>query len=399
MQAQKVLHKLIQNTCPDVHKTRRDSLEANVMAALTGQRLTVTDLGRSIQSQTSHKHNIKRADRLLSNVHLHHETLAITRALCHQIIGAQTRPIILIDWSDMDEYKQHFVLRAALAAEGRSVTLYEEVHTVETKEKCVTHQQFLSQLKTVLPSSCHPILVTDAGFRTTWFNLVESLGWDWVGRVRNRHHMRWESGGHWFDAKRCYQWATAKPKYLGEGVLTVRNQLHCQFVVYHGKLKGRKHKTRFGEPAKNNYSRKKATAQREPWLLATSLPVTIKFAKKITRLYKLRMQIEEGFRDVKSHRFGLGLTYHRTSSVMRLQILLLLASLAMVVLWLLGLATIASGHHYQFQANSVRHKRVLSIVFIGLQMIHNVRLMITDNHMNTARQEFQCLLQQHQWLP
>jgi len=109
------------------------------------------------------------------------------------------------------------------------------------------------------------------------------------------------------------------------------------------------------------------------------------------------MQIEEGFRDVKSHRLGLGLSYHRTSSIMRLQILLLLASLSLIVLWLLGLATIASGHHYQFQANSVRHKRVLSIVFIGRQMIHNLRLILTDEHLNTARQEFQCLLQQHQW--
>ena len=283
------------------------------------------------------------------------------------------------------------------AVEGRSVTLYEEVHTVKTKEKLVTHQQFLAKLKTVLPSSCHPILVTDAGFRTTWFKLVESQSWDWVGRVRNRHYMRWTTGGRWFDAKNCYQWATTQAKYLGEGVLTVRNQLPCQFVVYNGKLKGRKHKNRLGEPAENNGSRKKAKGQREPWLLATSLPVTMTFAKKITRLYKLRMQVEEGFRDVKSRRFGLGLSYHRMSSVMRLQILLLLASLALVVLWILGLATIASGHHYQFQTNSVRHKRVLSIVFIGLQMIHNVRLIISNEHMNTARQEFQSLLQQHQW--
>jgi len=164
-----------QNTCPDMHKTRCESLEANVMAALMGKRLTVTDLGRSIQSQTSHKHNIKRADRLLSNVHLHHETLTIYRALCHQLIGSQTHPIILIDWSDMDEYKQHFVLRAALAVEGRAVTLYEAVHTIETKEKLVTHQQFLSQFKTLLPSSCSLILVTDDGCRIQ-NNMVQFSG-------------------------------------------------------------------------------------------------------------------------------------------------------------------------------------------------------------------------------
>jgi DDE family transposase len=250
----------------------------------------------------------------------------------------------------MDEYKQHFVLRAAMPFEGRSITLYEEVHTIKTKEKLKTHRQFLHQFKVLLPDTCRPILVTDAGFRTTWLKLVESLGWDWVGRVRNRHYMRWTSGGRWFDAKQCYQWGTPRPKHLGEGVLTVRNQIQCQFIIYKGKLKGRKHKNRLDETAENAYSRKKAQAQREPWLLATSLPVTSKFAKKITRLYRLRMQIEEGFRDVKSHRFGLGLTYHRTASVMRLQMLLLLANLAMMVLWLLGLATMVSEQHYQFQA-------------------------------------------------
>ena len=112
VQTTQVLHKLIMKTCPNLHKARRASLEANV--------LSVTDLGRSIQSETSHKHSIKRADRLLSNTHLHHERGCIYGALGQHIIGAKTRPILLIDWSDMDEYKQHFLLRASLAIEGRS---------------------------------------------------------------------------------------------------------------------------------------------------------------------------------------------------------------------------------------------------------------------------------------
>ena len=206
---------------------------------------------------------------------------------------------------------------------------------------------------------------------------MEALGWDWVGRVRNRHYMRWHSGGRWFDAKQCYQWARSRPKHLGEGVLTVRNEVDCQFVIYKGKLKGRKHNNRFGEPAENNYSRKKAAAQREPWLLATSLPATSRLAKKTVNIYRQRMQIEEGFRDVKSHRFGLGLNYHRTQSASRLQVLLLIAHLALIVIWLLGCAVILKQQHYQFQANTIRHKRVLSVIFIGLQMIHNPRINLT----------------------
>ena len=397
MQAQQVLHKLLMKTCLNIHKTRRESLEATVLAALIGRRLTVTDLGRSIQSATSHKHNIKRADRLLSNPHIHGESIEIYRALCHQFIGPQKRPIILIDWSDMDEHKQHFVIRAAIALEGRSVTLYEETHTIETKEKRATHRAFLQQLKALLPMNCQPILVTDAGFRTTWFLDVGTLGWDWVGRVRNRHYMRWTNGGRWFNAKRCYDSATKRPIYLGEGILTQRNQVPCQFVIYHGKLKGRKHKNRLGDIASNSYSRKHAVRQREPWLLATSLPVTSKLAKKIVNIYHLRMQIEEGFKDVKSHRFGLGLDYHRCKSAMRLQMLLLISTLASVVFWLLGLATEISGQHRQLQANSIKHKRVLSVVFVGMLVMRNLQISLTRLDIRKAWDQLHEMLQAHQW--
>lgn len=397
MQAQQVLHKLLMNTCQNIHKTRRESLEATVHAALIGHRLTVTDLGRSIQSTTSHKHNIKRADRLLSNPHIHAESIEIYRALCHRFIGSQKRPIILIDWSDMDEYKQHFVLRAAIALEGRSVTLYEETHTIETKEKRVTHRAFLQQLKVLMPMNCQPILVTDAGFRTTWFLEVDALGWDWVGRVRNRHYMRWTNGGRWFNAKRCYDSATTRPVYLGEGILTQRNQVPCQFVVYQGKSKGRKDKNRLGDIASNAYSRKHAARQREPWLLATSLPVTSKLAKKVVNIYRLRMQIEEGFKDVKSHRFGLGLNYHRCKSAMRLQIMLLISTLASIVFWLLGLATVISGQHRQFQANSIKYKRVLSVVFIGMLVARNLQTLLSRLDIRKAWEQLHEMLQAHQW--
>lgn len=397
MQARPVLHNLLMNTCALMHKTRRLSLEAAIGGALKGQRLTVTDIGRSIQSQTSHKHNIKRADRLLSNAHVQRESREVYRGLCQLLIGLQTRPVIVIDWSDLDEYEQHFVLRAALVAEGRALTLYEEVHTQATKEKRATHRQFLQQLKDLFPAPCRPILVTDAGFRTTWFAAVEVLGWDWVGRVRNRHYLRWTQGGRWFDAKRCYALVSSRPRYLGAGVLTVSNQIQCQFVLYKARPQGRKHKNRLGAVAKNAYSRKKAAAEREPWLLATSLPWTSTLAKKVVNLYQRRMQVEEAFRDVKSHRFGLGLNYHRTHSAARLQTLLLIAALALMVLWLLGLATMLRGQHYQLQANSVRHKRVLSMVFIGRQMIHDTRIRLTHDDINVAWMQLNVLLHEQQW--
>ena len=48
--------------------------------------------------------------------------------------------MIIVDWSDMDESKRHFLLRASVPMEGRSLTLYEGVHTVKSKEKPKVHE-------------------------------------------------------------------------------------------------------------------------------------------------------------------------------------------------------------------------------------------------------------------
>ena len=163
MQAGQVLDRLLRKICPDMHKLRRTALFVNVMAALHGAVLTVTHLGRAISSDAKEKHCIKRADRLLSNRRLQRERLDAYSALTRQLIGSKQRPVLLVDWSDMDECKRHFLLRASVPVEGRALTVYEEVHTLRTKEKPKTHQRFLQTLQKMLPPDCRPIVVSDAG--------------------------------------------------------------------------------------------------------------------------------------------------------------------------------------------------------------------------------------------
>ena len=71
MQVQRIVQQLLQVVCPTMHRVRRASLAASVLGALRGRRLTVTAIGRALCGGTSQKHGIKRADRLLSNQHLH----------------------------------------------------------------------------------------------------------------------------------------------------------------------------------------------------------------------------------------------------------------------------------------------------------------------------------------
>lgn len=395
MQAEKVLHRLVLKTCPDMHQQRREALRVNVKAALTGQSLTVTDLGRSILSEAKEKHSIKRCDRMLSNKHLHAGRVGIYSIMCAFLIGARLRPVLLIDWSDMDDCKRHFLLRASLAVQGRSLTLYEEVHGVKTKEKPKTHLSFLEALHTMVPSGCRPIVVSDAGFRVPWFKMVAAFGWDWVGRVRNRTLAQRSGGSEWEACKSFYCRASRTPKALGQAQMTRRNPVDCQLVIYKGKAKGRVHRTRLGERSRASQSNKQAAREREPWLLATSLGPCSTLAKKVVQIYAQRMQIEEAFRDLKSTRFGLSLELHRTYQIQRLQVLLLVAMLALMVAWILGKATELTNQHRQYQANTVKNRLVLSTIFIGLRVIHNPRMTLTAADINRAWLKLDEILQNH----
>jgi len=368
MHAQKVSHKILNNACPWMHAARRIALAVTVLAAIDERRLSVTGLGRAIDSDAKEKHCIKRADRLIGNEHLYSEYQEVYHSFAQMVIGTVRRPVILVDWSDLDPYKNHFLLRASVAVDGHSLSLYEEVHDLDTKEKPATHKSFLNQLKKILPDGCHPIVVTDAGFRTPWFRLVEELGWDWVGRLRNRHLVRASEDEAWFRAKELYENANATPKYLGQKQLTRRAKLQCHFVLYKGKPKGRSKTTCNGERARSKHSEQCAQREREPWLLVTSLPAISKLAKKVVSIYSTRMQIEESFRDVKSVRFGIGFELNLSRSAERLQILLLVAMIATFVLWLLGMAARNSQQHMQYQANTVKDRQVLSAIYLGLRV-------------------------------
>ena len=59
MQAKQVLHKLLQKIGSQMHKMRRTALAVNVMAALHGEVLTVTQLGRSITSRAKRDFGVK----------------------------------------------------------------------------------------------------------------------------------------------------------------------------------------------------------------------------------------------------------------------------------------------------------------------------------------------------
>jgi len=366
MKVSHILNKTLSLVTPNMHGHRRNALNAGVNSLINGAAATVTSLGRGITSKAKEKHKIKRADRLLSNQHLHRERTAIYQALAQYTVGHSQRPIILIDWSDLDEYKRHFLLRATLASHGRGLCVYEEVHNIKTKEKPATHAQFLAQLAQILPSYCKPIIVTDAGFKTPWFRSVLAHGWDYIGRTRKPNFYSID-GYHWQCITHLYQTASSCPRSFS-GCIARRNPLTCQLVIYKKPPKGRKAFNRSGVPTQSKRAKAYIKSSRDPWLLTTSLPQGYQLAKRVVKIYSMRMQIEEGFRDMKSRRFGQGFEYNKTTDLKRLSILILLTTLAHWICMVLGMMAKLMDRHRDYQANSIKSYNVLSLWFIGCRV-------------------------------
>lgn len=189
-----------------------------------------------------------------------------------------------------------------------------------------------------------------------------------MGRVRNRDLYRDEQG-HWQPIKQLYQRITSTARSLGEIEMTRRAPHSVVLYGIHQPPKGRKHRRVTGSIARSKRSRQNARREQEPWLLASNLPQTNWTARQIVGIYRKRMQIEEGFRDVKSLRFGFAFDLHRTRCPRRIEILLLIAALACYALYLVGLQAKTTGRSYRFQSNSVRQKTVLSLWRVGLEYL------------------------------
>ena len=394
MNAKQVLSKCLSLVTPLMHRTRRQSLFSSIESSMNGASLSITGLGREIESKAMEKHKIKRVDRLCSNTYLHRDIEFIYTRMTYLLVGTMQQPIIHIDWSDLDDRKQHFLIRASLAAQGRSLTLYEEIHPLNKKEKPRTHLLFLTKLKAMLPNGCKPIIVTDAGFRIPWFKQVLSLGWDYVGRFRNRTHCRKSSVHQWYPVKKLYAQASSIAKNLGVYLLGEQTSFSSRLVIFKRDPKGRKDRTATGDKSRRSkQSRTSAEREKEPWLLATSLCNSNFKAKRIVKIYATRMQIEESFRDVKT---GLKMNDSGTRVVSRLSVLLLIACLSQFVLYLLGLAVKAAGKHWQYQANSIKHRNVLSNQFIGLRAYKDRNLKLLKLHWQVAIKTLQGLVREPQ---
>jgi hypothetical protein len=345
MRATEVLQKCLGESLQPIHALRSRVLMRAVEAVIAGRRLTLINLARAWPGAERIRAPLKALDRLLGNGHLHAERTSLHAAMARWLVRSE-RPVIIVDWSDLKADGSWHLLRAGIPVGGRTLTILDMVFPGGEQASRKAHKRFLERLAQVLPVHARPVLVTDAGFRGSWFRAVQARGWHWLGRLRHTTQLKPvdvpDEPEQWVSCKAMYAMAGPAPRDFGPMQVARSKPLTARVVLHAKPTKGRKDLNRRGVPARNSNSRKNAKREAEPWLLMASPELALS-ARQLITLYARRMQIELSFRDLKSHRDGQGFEDSLTRKGARIEVLLLLSTLAAFATWLVGMACEASG--------------------------------------------------------
>lgn len=373
MHASTILRRCLDDVLGPMHAARSARLLGAVEALVAGRRLTLTDLARSWPGATWMHAPLKALDRLLGNHRLHGAIVPLQRAMAQWLLRGHGRPLVLVDWADLKGDGRWALLRAAVPVGGRALTLYEQVFPLRRMGQPQAQREFLQQLGRVVPVGVLPIVVTDAGFRSDWLRAVHAMGWDFISRLRNNTQVASDEDGVWCGCAQLHSLATGGALDLGLYRVVKAHPLHCRLVLAKQQPKGREKLTRAGQPEQGRSSRKARKAAREPWLLMTSLEAHTHTASALVAAYGKRMQIEEAFRDLKSHRYGAAFEDSLSRKRERLAVLLLLHALASFAAWLLGLA-VATATSPDPLSRQPRQRGRYSLIRRGIAWLSRVEL-------------------------
>jgi hypothetical protein len=365
MRAVDILRDKVGESLDFMHSKRRDALWRVVEGLLEGQELWLTELGRNLPGACSIKHRVKAVDRFIGGSAIRAEIPKIYAALARFLLRCTERPVLLVDWTGAES--GFYVLSAKIAFAGRALSILSRTYPERKKANPDVEREFLNELNTIIPPRCRPVLVTDAGFLFKWIDSVRAIGWDYVGRVRLKK-MVLSIDGRCMRLDEAYKLANRKPRNLGAVSVGKNNpRAHRAILSSKPKTRGRQHLGRKGQPLRGGVARVSRAAAREPLLLITSLSCR---PTLVIGIYRMRMQIEQTFRDLKSHRYGWSTRHIRTADAQRVDVLLVVAALAAIAMHLLGLTIRGGVLARGLQANTERSRSVFSTFYLGRLVLH-----------------------------
>ena len=250
-------------------------------------------------------------------------------SLMRTLVGKRDQILVTMDWTDFDA-DDHTTLVISLVTRSRRAQPL--VWKTVRKSTLAKHQsgyerELLVTLRRMLPAEVRVIILADRGFGST--ALYEHIGgipgFDFVVRFRACIHVQADN----IRAKASTLVpSNGRVKVFHYALLTADRAGPYTVVLY------------------------KAAGMKDSWCLATSLPTTD--GRSIVDAYAHRFECEEGFRDAKDRRFGMGLKQTSISKPDRRDHMLLLFALAYLILTLVGCASEHVGADRALRANTVR---------------------------------------------
>lgn len=316
----------------DFHAKRVLSLANATLGAMHAAALGVTTIGSALAQVRSldPKAAVKQVDRLLSNSGLC--PWELFGSWVPMVVGERWKVVVALDWTDFDDDDHTTICLHLLTKHGRATPLV--WLTVEKSallgNRSDSEDLVLQRLQDALPPSVTKVTVlADRGFGDVkLYDLLKLWKWDFAIRFRGCIYVTSAQG----ERRTAAQWLHPQGRAirLKDARVTDEDCLLPAVVIV--KQKGMK----------------------DAWYLATSMgdaPAT-----ETIRLYGRRFTIEEGFRDTKDWRFGMGLVHVRIKDCDRRDRMLLIGAMAIVLLTLLGAAAEATGLDKTLRVNTVKRR-------------------------------------------
>jgi hypothetical protein len=317
----------------DLRRSRQKTIAALTVGLLRKQEVGQASIACGMVDGTSVKHRVKRIGRFLVNEAI--EPWEVSRHLVEAMMPKERESLVVVDWTDRGDY---MLLKASLPFRHRALPLaWHHVRKWDfEKSQNDVEEQFILRLASLIGRERRWVLVADRGFGRA--ELIRVLLDERIQFVIRDADDVWVTHGAFEGRLRDL------PRERG----------HC--VLYEGVAY---HKTQ--RLAVNLAVCHKEPAP-EPWFLITNLQ---RPAQRIERIYAKRMGIEEGIRDCKS---GLRLKRLWLSEAVRMDRMMILVALAILLIALTAVASIARGEDLQV-STSKRKAPPVSWFTLGCRII------------------------------
>ena len=313
----------------DLHAKRVLSLALATLGVIHAASLSVYAIGQAlaVARGTKGKHGVKQVSRMLSNKGLN--VWSLFSSWAPYVLAQRAEVVVALDWTDFDADDHTTLVASVLTQHGRPTPLVWLTMQKSTLKGLRNHaeDQVILRLRELIPQSVKVTLLADRGFADQkLYELLEQVGFAYVIRFRKIIQVTSEQG----ECRKAEEWVpqAGQLRLLRRARVTAKGKQVGAVVCV--KKKGMK----------------------EAWCLATNDAEVA--GAQVVAMYKRRFSIEEGFRDVKDLRFGMGLSSMRIAEADRRDRLLLVSAMACALLTLLGAAGESLGMERYLKANTAK---------------------------------------------